>query len=190
MAALAKAVAAKRGYADFFEWPPKAQKELGILEAFVEGVPAIGLQVAEARLTPTGEDPPDATAVLASGERVAIELTEFVDEDAVRLQAQRKARDSGDTVWRFWTHEQFWEHLKARVARKDPGKSGPDRKRPEYWLVVHTDEPGLTLDMVRGYLEAPTPIVVRGLARCFILMSYDPRVGGYPVLQIALSRAA
>jgi hypothetical protein len=33
---MARAIARQRGYADFFDWPDKRQKEFGLLEVFVE----------------------------------------------------------------------------------------------------------------------------------------------------------
>src|SRR5437879_2997327 len=62
IAALAHAVEQQRGYADFFDWPDKRQKELGILEIFAGAFRKAGGSIFSEQLTEAGRDPPDATA--------------------------------------------------------------------------------------------------------------------------------
>jgi len=179
--ALAEAVAKQRGYADFFHWHEKRQKELGLLEAFAEAAVQSGLPVSEPRLEEEGRDPPDAWVTL-EGRRIAIELTEFVDQELVHAQ-----RQDGQSHWRWWTQQDFEGKLVSVVRGKDHAGFGTT---VDYWLVIHCDEPALSAELVARYLAALTPIPTRGVIRPFMLLSYEPALKRYPLLEVTVDRAA
>jgi hypothetical protein len=181
MRALAEAVAKQRGYADFFHWHEKRQKELGLLEAFAEAAVQSGLPVSEPRLEEEGQDPPDAWATFED-RRIAIELTEFVDQDLVRAQ-----RQGGRAHWRWWTQPDFEAKLQSVVRNKDHAGFGTT---VDYWLVIHCDEPALSAEIVARYLAELTPIATRGVLRSFMLLSYEPAIKRYPLLEVTMERAA
>jgi len=176
---LAAAIAKQRGYADFFDWPDKRQKELGILESFVEAATKLGLDLTDPRLEHEGKDPPDAWAFL-DGSAVAIEITELVD---AQLIARHKA--SGQTQWRWWTLEEVASKLSSIVRGKDHTGFGG---RTQYWLLIHCDESAISHQLLKDYLAAMSPIDVRGLDRCFVLLSYDPSIQGCPLTEASLLR--
>src|SRR5690606_9647908 len=78
-------------YASFRELGPKQVKELEVVRDLfnslkVEG----GLRYRDLRLAP--EDPPDCVALTADGKPVAIEVTEFVSQEAVRINEVERRR--------------------------------------------------------------------------------------------------
>jgi hypothetical protein len=80
-----KAVDKQRGYADFFEYPDKDVKEEGIARDLCESLAAAGTPLARpADLVARGKgnDPPDCEARGIDGSRIAIEVTELVDQKA------------------------------------------------------------------------------------------------------------
>jgi hypothetical protein len=86
------------------------------------------------------------------------------------------------------------EHLRARlrdiIAVKDSATPKATEPLREYWLVVHTDEPGLSPDMVSSYLSTWEAQPCGLITRAFLLMSYFPAHGGRPLYELALQRAA
>lgn len=177
---LTDAVGKQRGYAGFYDWPEKRQKELGLLQAFVEAAARIGMNLGVCRLQAEHEDPPDAW-VKYDGNEVAVEFTEFVDGRLV----EREQRESHEQ-WRFWQQEEVASKLRALVLKKDHTGFG---KNTQYWLVIHCDEPALTNDLFRQYLSKVRHIDVRGLHRCFVLLSYDPATQCAPLLEVSLQTA-
>src|SRR2546426_10146167 len=65
---LKRAVDQQRGYADFFDWPDKRQKEQGILTMFAEARRKRGEFIIDEHLTE--RDPPDAVALSQTGAKI------------------------------------------------------------------------------------------------------------------------
>lgn len=175
------AVEKQRGYADFFHWHDKTLKESGILDDFREAAAQAGLEMSDCAPSPPGQDPPDGSATFA-GRKISIELTEFVD--AVMIQ---KAKATGEAPWRWWTEDEAVGHLKRIVASKDHAEFGAGS---DYWVVIHCDEQALDHALLRRYISSAGAIEVRGINRCFMLLSYDPKTQRKPLLEVAVSRAA
>lgn len=119
-------------------------------------------------------DPPDCEATDCYGARVAIEITELVDSEAIRAFKKERAYK-----WTNWTREKFISSLSERIEAKN-------RRYPflkdlpydgGYIVVVHIDEPDLTHSTVQEYLKVhgiPRP---EHVSRVILVLSY------YPVLQ-------
>jgi hypothetical protein len=172
---LAKLAAKKRGYAGFFDWPDKRQKELGILQCFVQGAARLGVALENDRLEDEHKDPPDAWATYAGAE-IALELTEFVDSDLIGVQVSTKR-----SQWRFWTGAEVEAKLRDRIHAKDHSGFG---SASQYWLVVHCDEPALDAALLERYVAALPIIETRALTRCFFLLSFAPSIDSYPVIEV------
>jgi hypothetical protein len=178
--ALAEIVARQRGYAGFFDWPDERQKDLGLLTAFEEGAARVGVLVSGGWLEEEGRDPPDAW-VHHENRRVAVEFTEFVDQTMIE-----KRKRTGEFQWRFWTLGEVAEQCRHIIQRKDHAGFGVG---VSYWLVIHCDEPALNAATLAPYLEVLPAFRVRGIDRCFFLLSYEPEIESYPVLELRLERA-
>ena len=178
---LRTAVKKQRGYAGFYHWHGKRQKEAGILESFVEGARRVGILLTDTRLEDEGKDPPDGWTHLDS-RKIAIELTEFVDESLVAREKR-----TGDPQWRYWVQTDFTSKVTKVISTKDHSGFG---KTADFWLVIHSDEPALSASLVEEYCAASGTIETSGLDRCFMLLSYDPQIESYPVLEVPVRRAS
>ena len=79
----------KRKYARFFDWHNKPRKELGILEELLE---TMKLRQDGTYHSPENalNDPPDCTLLDTENRIIAVEITEFVSEEAVSDAEQGK----------------------------------------------------------------------------------------------------
>jgi hypothetical protein len=172
-----------RGYADFFGWAINRDlEESGVISSLVESMATDGLSFYEnvkSRCRPN--DPPDCEAIDCRGERVAIEVTELVDGEAIRAFKEGRVYD-----WAEWTRDKFIASLAERIYAKD--KRHPFLNEPPYEggyvVVVHTDEPELTQSTVREYLKGhgiPKPVHI---SRVILVLSYDPAVQRCPYFEL------
>lgn len=170
-----------RGYAGYFDWPDRDQKELGIAVHLFESLKAReGLQYREARPRGSGNDPPDVEVRDSAGGLIGIEVTELVDPDAIKSY---KAGNHWD--WAEWDEAKFAQHLKARVAAKDNPSKVHGGPYSEYWLLIHSDEPGLSITEVQKYIAGLSPFPVKLITQAFLLLSYHPN-NGYPYIRLPL----
>jgi hypothetical protein len=178
-----------RGYADFFLWQPDRDlEEWGVVTSLGESLAAEG-RLFFSDLTSRGRpnDPPDCEALNLNGERLAIEVTELVDGEAIRqfkkAQNERRLVDHAE-----WTREKFLTRLQSRVFEKDncfPKLKGSPYSGG-YIVVVHTDEIGLNLETVSHYLDGHSFASPRHILRSFLLLSYDPSVARCPCFELRL----
>jgi hypothetical protein len=96
-----KATERPRGHADHFQWPiDRLRAELGVVQDLSASLDAIGAAFFfDLKGRAQHDDPPDCEAVDKDGQRIAIEVTELVDENAIeRAQALRRERkDQGNS---------------------------------------------------------------------------------------------
>jgi hypothetical protein len=171
-----------RRYAGFFEWPEKAVKEYGIACQLIESLRALGDEsLCDPR--PFGESQaPDIVCSGSHGERIALEISELVCEESVRLNAQ------GQDVIRSWEPTEVRQAVSERLASKDEKTyfGGP---YDQIMVCLHTDETFLTHDWVQNALRGISFGPYRQLSRAFLLFSYCPGQQGYPVIELQLHTA-
>ena len=185
--ALPKAADAEKGYADFDRWPDQQTKDHGLGQEFTAALCAhFNISIKTILPVPRDFDPPD---LIADGS-IGIELTEFVDPEMVRAAARRKRAGETRDQYRHWEKDEFLARIKEIVLRKDAGTPKTRDSWDQYWLVIHTDEPELTPEIVESYLRDWSPIISRLLTRCFLLMSYFPSHEGRPLFEIIVQKAA
>lgn len=169
-----KLVQVDRQYASFFETSDQQVSEWGVAFTFAEsascepGFPLRGLKTRG-----PGEDPPDCEAIDCHGRTVALEVTELVDERALAA-AQR-----GQSNWAPWHEEKVRTAIQVRLTGKD-GKHLKGGPYDEYLVLVHSDEPGLSRDLVERALAGHSFDTPKRINRAYLLMSYDPAKKGYP----------
>jgi hypothetical protein len=154
---LARIIAKKRVYASSDEGGPDvtdAQVELGIVEDLLESIECSGEAIYVDPVS--GANPPDCIARGIGGERVAIEVTEFVCRTAVEInqKADRAAiaRFEPDVmVARVWQRSDFLQHLERLLKTKD-GKTYVGGPFARVVLLVHTDEPMLIRSQWENWL--------------------------------------
>jgi hypothetical protein len=188
-------VAKQRAYASFFKLGSKAHEELTVVENLLESMRTRGeVKYSEARLAPL--DPPDCIAQTADGGSlsVAIEVTELVCEESVRINARQdreamRRMEPGVAVMRAWDTQDFIGHIAARLEDKDSKKlkGGPYER---YIVAIHTDEPLLERDQCMAWLRDYTFGPFQQIAEAYLLFSYMPGKGyEYITLAIASEKA-
>lgn len=128
-----------------------------------------------------GNDPPDCEADALEGGLIGIEVTEFVDGDAIAA-----ARRGDAPPWRYWTTESLVPRIEAIIQRKD-GKLGGAKDGPHdsYVLVIYTDE-AFELEAVSQHNFQATTFI----DRVFLLMSYMPDTQGCPCIELHLEEGS
>ena len=125
-------------------------------------------------------DPPDSVAVTPEGERVAVEVTELVDQ---RMAAEGQRRPGRH---RDWSPEDTISRIQEIIDSKDLKCTGL-KMYSRVLLLIHTDEMSLqgyagdeVLAKVRDHVFR-TP---KNIDEAILLVSYDPRVRTYPYVRL------
>lgn len=183
LALMRAAIARSRGYADFFGWATDRDlEELGVISALAESLEADGASFfSSLKRRGRPNDPPDCEALNPNDSRIAIEVTELVDGEAIRAFKDGRIYD-----WAEWSKDKFLSALAEHVAVKD--KRFPHLKEPPYdggyIVVVHTDEPELSRPTVEGFLNGHRLVRPTYIARAFLVLSYDSAIGRCPYFEL------
>ena len=126
-----------KGYAPYWDYPDRPIKECGIVCDLLEAIENQSGPQEIRKVRPNKPDPPDCIGITAIGERVAIEVTELVDQETVELNKL------GKHVFKQWLPDELTTKLQEKITAKDSKEfhGGPYSK---VVLVIHTDEPLLS----------------------------------------------
>ena len=163
----------------FFDWPRKDVKELGIVETLFESMKLQGINIFQ-NLCISQKDPPDCIAEDQSGNLIGLEVSEFVDEEAVRLNAQ------GKDVYRDWAIDEIVKQLEIIITEKDSKTfhGGPYKK---LILVIHTDEFVIDFQTLKPILETHAFRKTNQITGAYLLFSYDPEISHFPHIQLKIA---
>lgn len=182
--ALIRAARAKaRGYADFFGWATDRDlEEWDVASSLAESLEADNvLFFSNLKSRGRPSDPPDCEALSPIGARIAIEVTELVDGDAIRAFKEGRVYD-----WAEWTKEKFLSVLAELIAGKND--RFPKLKEPPYpggyVVVVHTDEPMLSRATIEAFLVNHQFEKLSYVDRVFLILSYAPDVEPCPYFEL------
>ncbi|ESS69431.1 hypothetical protein MGMO_134c00060 [Methyloglobulus morosus KoM1] len=174
-----------RGYAGFFGWSSDRDiEEWGVVTCLVESLEREG-EILFTSLKRRGRpnDPPDCEALNFDWKRVAIEVTELVDEKAIKNYKSGAIHEYAN-----WDKTKFIESLQKLLSRKD--SKYPKLKEPPYdggyIVVVHTDEEMLDRITVEAYLARHKFENIKYVTRAFLLLSYDPSIEMCPYYELKL----
>lgn len=177
---LSAAPAQDRGYASFFDWPNKTTKEVHIATRFASSRSQDG-GFAFDQIRP-GPDPPDCEAADSDGALVGIEVTELVDEQAIRA-----TKKGTPLLYAAWPRDKVVATLQKLIERKSNAKI-PSGRYKKYLLLVHTDETLLDIEYLRESLGGVVFTSGGCLTDAYLLVSYDPRLEKCPYLRLSLSQ--
>jgi hypothetical protein len=171
-----------RGYADFFGWATDRDlEEWSVVSSLGESLQtdnALFFSNLKRRGRPN--DPPDCEAQTESGERLAIEVTELIDGQAIQAFKEGHVYD-----WAEWT-KKFHSVLTERISKKNG--CFPKLKEPpyagRYIVVVHTDEPELSSPVVEAFLANHRLEKPNSIDRAFLVLSYDPAIRRCPYFEL------
>jgi hypothetical protein len=185
---LAELVRRRRLYASLREGGTKEQKELGALTDLIESMKRAGESVyRDPANSPV--DPPDCTARTMSGELVAVEVTEFVSQQAIEINERAKRAAGGqprprDLVYCQWNKEDFLSHVTAQLREKD-SKTYLGGPYAEIIVLIHTDESFLFRADCEKWLAGQSFGPFTQINTAFLLCPYEPPIG-YPYLRLPL----
>jgi len=171
----------QRNYASFFEWykREKSIKEVGVVKLLLKSLWGHG---ADSYQNPRASksDPPDVIAKTIEGATVGFEVRELVDQKAVELNERGKA------VYRDWTDSEVVKEVQKIIDEKDSKKyiGGPFEK---LIIVIPTDEPLLTVRLLKPVLDKHEFRQPRQLHEAYLLFSYDPNTKSYPYVRLRLT---
>lgn len=128
-----------------------------------------------------GDDPPDCEAVGSNGERVGIEVTEFVDQSAINA-AKKGGQYSHQSITPLTVVENISEVIRKK-GRADVRGETYDR----YILIIYCDDPlFLDYESLMAIREAKFDCT-NLIDRAYFLTSYDPWKRCCPYIQLALA---
>jgi hypothetical protein len=176
----------RRNYAAFWDWPNKGTREAGVMNDFLGAREALGEEAFD-QVHPVSPDPPDFAAVTKAQTLLAIELTELVDREAVELNV--RAVNANEAAYRDWNHEEVLAAIKERLLDKDSKvfMGGP---YDEKIVVIHTDEPVITVDEYEPILASHRFHGFQQITSAYVLFSYNPDRAGYPLVKLCLEASA
>ena len=173
------AIGKQRPYAGFFQWPQREIAEWGVANLFSEvAATEPGLPFRDIEPREPGEDPPDSEAIDAQGRRIAIEVTELVDGDAIA-----ESRRTGANIMADWDASRIQSRLDDLIRGKD-SKSLKGGDYDEYIVLIHSDEPLIPFDQARSAIEGHYFPSVSQIHRAYLILSYDPARRGYPYFRL------
>jgi hypothetical protein len=166
----------QRKYANFFEWPHKNTKELGIVKCLIESLEKEGCH-SYSDLQSNTPDPPDCVAKDKSGRLVGIEVSELVDLKTVNDAQHNKAFP------RYWDKEEVANGIQSIIFKKGQKKihGGPYSSTI---LIIFTDETFIDPNDLIPYLKEFKFQKIVQFDDIYLLFSYDPRIHRYPYLKL------
>lgn len=179
---LREGLKAKRGHAGYFNWnADRDLEELGVIQELWASMNASReVFFTDFSIRGRGNDPPDLEALTLEGEKLAIEVTELVDGQAI--QRDKFVRDQQNSTWQdrlsvavSWDDASIIGEVQKLIKAKD-GKfnkllGGP--YRGGYCVVIFTDEPDLSPEKLQGVLQGAT-FLAENISRCLLLIGYQP----------------
>jgi hypothetical protein len=202
--ALRDAAARERGYANYWRWPQNRDVEeahaADVLARYLREIEK--LPIVDVRSRGLGNDPPDCELELEGGQLIGIEISEVVDEKAVRIHAARRKALKNASASRLiavgskdanWSRDALVAYIGERLKRKDVH---PDRRKggpySRYVVALPTDESAVTFEFAQQAL-AETRYDTQYIDGAFLLLSYLPSSGqeypdGCPVIRIDIRR--
>lgn len=140
------------------------------------------------RLSPN--DPPDCIARTNHGDPVAIEVTELVSEEAVRINEQLRAKlnrhpSIDEMVMAQWDPTALVSSISERLNEKDR-KVLKGGCYSEYIVLIHTDEPLLDHVQAVHWLSSVQFAPLQQVTSGYLMFSYQPGEG-YPLIRLSLA---
>lgn len=175
-----------RGYANFFGWScDRDLEEIKVVETLCESLKINNeLFFLDLKMRGRNNDPPDCEALNKCGERIAIEVTELVDGQAIHDFKKGAIHRCSD-----WNKEKFISALNKLINRKDKCyprlKDGP--YQGGYVVVVFTDEIMLSRNTVVKYLRNHQLDKTNFIDRAFLVFSFDTNSKCCPYYEISFS---
>ena len=176
-----KRVGMPRKHADFFETVDKGTKELSIAMTFFQLLESqLGEHLVQVQLA---GDPPDVAVVTNKGTSFGIEITELVSEKAIGLDIKNK-REQYLTEILSWNANTLQTKLEKIITGKAEKCASIEPTYDNLVLLIFTDEPRLTSDVIRDYLSEIKLPSLSPFDLVYVLTSYEPKINRYGLIQL------
>lgn len=164
----------KRKYANYFDYSNKPIKELGIVKDWLRLVNGM---YHSAQYGPNPNYAPDCIVLDNKKEKVAIEVCELVDRVAIEENLR------GNSIYRVYTEDSF-QHSITEILRNKDAKEYHG-KYSKIVALIHTDEPYLSYDTCKPWLENYRPsFSPKQINEAYLIFSHDPLLKGISCLKI------
>jgi hypothetical protein len=174
----------QRRYANFFEWPNKQRKELGVVEELLKAMRLSGAETYHSPgFGPSPNVAPDCIVVDNSGSSIAIEVCEFVSEEAIRIN--QKEIDVIKAKYRDWLPNEVVEEVKAILMGKD-GKTYHGGPYHKICILIFSDERVVTYGTCADVLKASEFGPFKNISEAYFMFSYDPGFGYCPYMKLTI----
>lgn len=165
-----------RKSSNFFEGSSKALKERGIVTELIKSMQRSG-EPLYSNPTSCSDQWPDVIAEDQHAGKVALEVTELVDEYCV------KENQKGNGIYCIWTPEQVCGEIERILSKKNL-KSNHGGKYKGVALVIHTDELVIEPEKYVPLLKARHFARPININEAYVLFSYDPHTKTYPYVRL------
>lgn len=194
MRLIREAIAKRRGYADFFDWPPAPRlAERGVAQHVCNFLVNRG-DIQAGQVSLVDKDPPDVLCVTGDGLRIGIEVTELVNSEVVaRARFLKEQGQEFIGLLANWTSDTIAQELADRIRVKDGKLARAHGAYDKLLLAVYTDEPMIDEALARPAVAKRT-FSAESISSAFFVLSYHPRADktvfpdGYPILPISITR--
>ena len=163
----------RRKYAAFWEYPDRKVKEWDVVCELLRSMHANGDWRYTEKVQSVHDVWPDCVIRDSAGVQVGVEVTEFVDQEAVEVS------ERGMNVYREWSDQTVGEKI-AQILRDKDGKAHHGGLYGKVILVIHNDEVDLPSFRLFPLLDAshfPRP---RNIDEAYLICSYEPNLGNTP----------
>jgi hypothetical protein len=170
----------RRKYASYWDWPDRDVKEIGVVRDLLEAMRERGDE--RYRQPDCVDDQwPDCIVKDASGRNVAVEVTELVDEEAIKICQK------GEGVYRRWSDEDVTKKITAIMRAKDQ-KANHGGLYAKAVLVIFTDEFELTSPRLMPILERHLFPYLTNIEEVYVICSYERGPNTHPYTQLRFSK--
>lgn len=188
----------KRNHAGYFNWnADRDLEELGVIQELWSSLHASDETFFENfSVRGRGNDPPDLEAFTLQGDKLAIEVTELVDGQAIQRDKFIKQKTTARLKKRLsvaaaWGDAAVIDELQRLITAKDSKFNkllgGP--YTGGYCVVIFTDEPDLSPEKLQSILRGTT-FFAENIKKCFLLIGYQPFQQHLTYIDLAIIRPA
>jgi len=167
-----------RKHRSFWLWTKKPVMERGIVRELLDSMHHDG-DMRYQNVRSVNGDWPDCEVDDEFGNTVGVEVTELVDEEAVR-KAQR-----GEMDFSYWTDDEIKDRVSGILAHKDL-RSSHSGLYNKVILVIHTDQ--FTRSHLFPVIKNTKFTRLENIQEAFIIVSYDPETHTYPWCEIQFEK--
>lgn len=171
----------ERKHASAWNWHDKKEKELGIVDSFLNPINHIGIHDYVEFAIPES-DPPDALIYNAYGDEVLLEIVELVNRDAIDSQIQDKP-DYWEQCAKWTDLDYFESNLNGLILEKNEKCTHLFDQNRNVQLLIHTNEKWLEA-YYKQHLDAANIPEEHDFTSVWLMLGYSTAIKAYPIIPV------